>query len=414
MPIVRLSKTEALRAFGPMVVEVVKGLIEILGRKMSPGERLVIHKTRNYIIEAIEDSELSINMTNESIIQPLDSEDPYFTRKNIAREIIEKKHRVVVVIGSTDVGKTSFTTLLANMALAKGLKPAIIDGDVGQADIGPPGFVSMGPLTNFISWNTEIKPFMMRFVGDIKPQYNTHVIINELCRLTDLGKAQGFEPIVIDTDGWVKDEHAITYKHVLIRILKPDAIVIIGDDLKDYFTRFKKIGIEIYSIKAPLVRKVRTREERRLLRSLRYREFLENAQIARIDMDDVVIEGHPLFHGIPVNTSEIAHIIEGKVIYASLLPNTLHVYGVVKSYSIDELKKRLGVEKIKVYQPGSEKNIYCSVGVMNGYEYPCMIDRFDFDSNTILIKTKYSDKIEVIRLSRIKLRDDYTEEISED
>ncbi|MEM1864280.1 MAG: GTPase, partial [Desulfurococcaceae archaeon] len=85
MPIVKLSKTEAIRAFGPMAIEVVKGIIEVLGKRFHSGEKLVVHKTRNYIIEAVEDSELYISMADESLIQPLDPDDPYFTRKNIAK-----------------------------------------------------------------------------------------------------------------------------------------------------------------------------------------------------------------------------------------------------------------------------------------------------------------------------------------
>ncbi|MEM3926327.1 MAG: Clp1/GlmU family protein [Desulfurococcaceae archaeon] len=414
MPIVKLLKTEAIRAFGPMAIEVAKGIIEVLGKRFHSGEKLVVHKTRNYIIEAVEDSELYISMADESLIQPLDPDDPYFTRKNIAKEIIEKGHKVVVVIGGTDVGKTSFTTLLANIALARGLRPAIIDGDVGQADIGPPGFVSMGFPTTLISWNTEIKPLVMRFVGDIKPQHSVHVIVSELYRLIMIGKARNFEPIIIDTDGWVKDEHAISYKHLLIRSLRPDAIVIIDDGLRDYFAKFKKVGIEIYSVKSPAIRKVRTREERRLLRSIRYREFLENAPLVKIDMNNVIIEGYPLFYGTPVNTSELTQLMEGRIIYASILMNNLHVYGIVKSYNIDELKKRFGIERVKIYQLGSERNIYCSVGIIDGNEYPCIVEKFDFDSYTMLIRTKYSDKIEIIKLSKIKLRDDYTEEMIED
>ncbi|MEM4933328.1 MAG: Clp1/GlmU family protein [Desulfurococcaceae archaeon] len=412
MPILKLAKDEAVKLYGPMSVVVRNGCIDVQGKLACTGEKFIIHKARNYVAEAVDSCELEVAMINDSQIQTLDSSDPYRVKKNIAREIAKRGFNRVVVVGCVDCGKTSFTTVLYNTLLACGRKPVVIDGDVGQADIGPPGFVSAGYSEKPVYWINELRPLIMRFIGDIKPQDYTQIIVNEIVRLVEVAEGEGFDSVVVDTDGWVRDEHGILHKNTLVEALKPDAVVVLGEELGGYFTRFRKLGIAVYEVQAPVYRKVRSREERRVLRSLRYREFLEGAQVVRVKMDNVLIEGCSVFHGLEVDTSSVSNFIEGRVVYASKLPGVLNVYGIVKSYQGDELKK-LGYEKVRVYNQGFEKGLYCAVGSLNGPEYPCLVEKFDFESREVVLRTRYTGKIDVLRLSRMKLTPEYLEEYLE-
>ena len=44
----------------------------------------------------------------------------------------------ILVTGPTDAGKTTLCTCILNQAINRGLRPAIIDADVGQGDLAPP------------------------------------------------------------------------------------------------------------------------------------------------------------------------------------------------------------------------------------------------------------------------------------
>ncbi|ADV65003.1 Clp1/GlmU family protein [Desulfurococcus mucosus] len=413
MPRLSLVRGEAVRVFGPMSITIVKGSIAILGKTVRGGENIIVHRFRNYVIEALEDTELDVTMTSDSTIQPVDEHDPYRKRASTALEIVSKGHRRVVVIGGVDSGKTSFTTLLSNTAISAGLKPCVIDGDVGQADIGPPGFISLGIPDRQVLWNTEIPVYMMRFIGDIRPQGYTHVIPRELRWLAEKSESLGCSIIVIDTDGWIRDPGAVYYKQRLIEIVEPDAVVILGDDLSRYFKRFEKIGVKVYELPEPTVRRTRSREERRLLRSMRYRDFLVDAPLRRVNMDTVLVDGHPLFHGVQVESSMLDGLVEGRVIYASQLVNELHVYGTVKAFNSEEINRRLGVVKVKTYPPGFEKGVYCGVGSHRGGDYPCIVEKFDFEGREILVRTRFQDRIDVLKLSQIRIGEDYTEEFIE-
>ena len=48
-----------------------------------------------------------------------------------------------LVIGPIDAGKSSFCLLAANCALAAGRRPALVDTDPGQSDIGPPAALGL-------------------------------------------------------------------------------------------------------------------------------------------------------------------------------------------------------------------------------------------------------------------------------
>lgn len=412
MPVLKLSEGEAVKLFGPMSVLVKSGCIDVHGKIACAGERFVVHKARNYVATATSTCELDVTMVNDSQIQALDPTDPYPDKRKLALEIVNEGLRRVVVLGCVDCGKTSFTTMLYNAAIRGGYKPAVIDGDVGQADIGPPGFVSLGYSNTPVYWINELKPLVMRFVGDIKPQGHVYTSVSEVSRLAETAENEGFNFLLVDTDGWVRDEQGILHKNLLIEVLKPDAVVVLGDDLRGYFKRFTKLGVRVYELKAPSSRKTRTREERRMLRSARYREFLENAPIVRVKMDSVLVDGCNLFYGVEVDPASLAGLVEGKVVYSSSLPGSLNIYGVVKEYQVEQLKK-LGYEKVKVYSQGFERGLYCAVGILNGPEYPCIVEKFDFEAREVVIRTKYTGRVEVLRLSKIKLTQDFVEEYYE-
>lgn len=409
--LVKLSKGEGVKLYGPIAVTVKEGCISIHGRKTCKDERFVVHKTRNYIVEALENCELEVSMLDESQIQHLEKEDPYWEKKNLVEKIV-KEHRRIVVIGCTDCGKSAFVTYVFNAFLEKGKKPAVIDGDVGQANIGPPGFLSLGSSDKQVYWTSELSPVAMRFIGDIKPQYYTHIICRELEFLANYATRLGYTSVIVDTDGWVGDEHAILYKQKLVETLRPDAIVVLGENLDKYFVQYSKLGITIYSVRSPIHRKVRSREERRLLRSLRYRSYLEEAPLVKLSMNKVVVTGLPLLQGSELDVELLSKFVEGKVLYASSLPGALYIYGSVKNYNADELKK-LGFEKVKVYQQGFEKSLYCAVEAPGGIDYPCVVEKLDFASREVLVKTKYIGEVSLLKISRIKLSENFLEEYVE-
>ena len=72
--------------------------------------------------------------------------------RKLASQVV-KPQQIVLVIGATDAGKSTFCRFLADVALAKGCKVACVDADIGQSQIGPPttiGVKSFLPMTDTI------------------------------------------------------------------------------------------------------------------------------------------------------------------------------------------------------------------------------------------------------------------------
>ncbi len=415
MPFLKLKKDEMIKVFGPMLVRVKKGLIDILGKKARENEQVIIHKIRSYVIRSLDDTELDINMTPDAQIQAVEETDPYLEWYKKAEEIIKEEPSKIIVIGGVDNGKSSYTILLSNIALEHGLKPALIDADVGQADIGPPGFISMAYPSEQTIWMRMLKPVSMRFIGDIKPQIHIQAIISKTKELAEKALKDDRKPVIIDTDGWVGDTYAFLYKSQMIENIKPDVIIVIGDELKNLFKKYERIGIKVVELPAPTLRRTRSREERRALRSDKYREFLLDAKPLKISLDEVIVTGHPLFMGVPLNPDEITNIVGAKVLYASRTPDTVFIVLAEqpKNIRLDELKKTFNVPKARYYVQGFEKNMYVGLVGENEDEYPGIIEKINYVEKTIMLKTKYTGKIKMVKTSKIKLSPEFTELLME-
>src|SRR5581483_11917797 len=68
-----------------------------------------------------------------------------------AAKLVHRSNRskalTVMVVGNADAGKTTFSLFLANYSIAAGIVPCIIDSDVGQGELAPPGSIGSVVLT---------------------------------------------------------------------------------------------------------------------------------------------------------------------------------------------------------------------------------------------------------------------------
>lgn len=135
----------------------------------------------------------------------------------------------VMVIGATDMGKSTFCAYLANRALRAGIVPCVIvDGDIGQGDLAPPSALGAAilwqPVADLRDANTEF----FEFVGDITPS-SARIARLVASKMRSLKRrTQGLSCLqIINTDGYVADGGA-AYKRMLAGAIRPDVVVAIG------------------------------------------------------------------------------------------------------------------------------------------------------------------------------------------
>ncbi|WP_146150923.1 Clp1/GlmU family protein [Allosphingosinicella deserti] len=128
----------------------------------------------------------------------------------IARGAAER----IIVIGPTDVGKSSFIR-----ALAARRDFALLDLDPGQKMVGPPGTVSRGRIEP-VSGGTICNRFV--FVGS-----TSGIVISRIALAAE--QLAGAGPIVVNTSGFVSGPGA-RLQTASIAAVNPDLVIAIGID----------------------------------------------------------------------------------------------------------------------------------------------------------------------------------------
>jgi len=144
-----------------------------------------------------------------------------------AMDAILKTGGVVMVIGDTDCGKTTFCMSLVNRALACNLNVAVVDSDIGQSEIGPPACVGLGYPTNRIRSLGEIVAADKAFVGTTNPALRVPELLVATERMVMKGLGRGADILILDTTGFVKGPVATHLKRLKVDLVQPQHIVIL-------------------------------------------------------------------------------------------------------------------------------------------------------------------------------------------
>ncbi len=133
---------------------------------------------------------------------------------------------VAMVVGDTDTGKSTMCAYLANRALAAGIEPCVIDGDMGQGDLAPPSAVGAALIRRQVTDLRDLSACMFEFIGSISPSGLENLTSRRLYSLRErsspLSRLQ-----IVNTDGYVRDG-GIAYKSMVARSLQPDLIICLG------------------------------------------------------------------------------------------------------------------------------------------------------------------------------------------
>lgn len=136
-----------------------------------------------------------------------------FMRNEAEKE--NSKGPSVMLVGPTDVGKSTVCKILLNYAVRKGRRPIYVDLDVGQGQISVPG--SIGALLierpALIDEGFSQEAPLVYHYGDKDPGKNStlyNIIINQLANTVkeslEVNKKTKVSGVIINTCGWIKNE----------------------------------------------------------------------------------------------------------------------------------------------------------------------------------------------------------------
>jgi polynucleotide 5'-hydroxyl-kinase GRC3/NOL9 len=283
---------ETILVKGPVLLK-VRGECEILGVKF-----------RNTVILYNNNKYLPIEKNNDTIITVkkglnyLDLEKNKIEQNtigtkiwdNIINSIEETGRKRIIIIGPSDTGKSTLTLFIANKLINRGVRPLVIDSDIGQGELSPPACIGSRIISRQTIDLAKGNPEYIMFIGNIQPIGYESRIINSIKRALDKLNTNN-NITLINTDGYVGNNEK-NYKIELIEKIKPDCIIYLGSNdqtidlfeiIKEKFS--KNTNIQILKGQSPhqeIKKNLSERREKRLIKySKLFKPYTRNVIISK-------------------------------------------------------------------------------------------------------------------------------------
>jgi polynucleotide 5'-hydroxyl-kinase GRC3/NOL9 len=399
---------------GPASVAVASGKAEVFGSILGGSSKVVIREGKRIPFTVMEKASFQISLGENASVEEVDGNTIPLSWNKSYEELVkfDKKPVTAIVLGTVDSGKTSFCTYLVNNLLREKRKLAVLDGDLGQSDIGPPCTVAYTfvtkPLTDL--FNLELENAF--FVGVTSPSAAINKVIEGLATLKRQIAEDPPDFLVVNTDGWVEGEDAVNYKARLVEELNPDIVFCIQQKdelapLLNALEKFKKVIVE-----SPMAIRQRSREKRKSLRELGYIKHLKNAKVQSFPVSWLKIEDDWLLgldraSGNVRYARKVYELLGMKPLHFAELPDKICiVVGRGRWVNRDNIKKieEFTKKKVVIVRKGEEaglltalydqKRKFLGIGIL--YEV-------DFLRKTLKIYTSVSENVSAVAFGRVKL-----------
>jgi len=407
----KISKGKTLLVDGPASVELVLGEAEILGATFKKGDKIVIRDGKRVPFEVKKDGTFDLMVAESASLEEIDGSTVPASWETASEEIVSmRKPNTVMVMGDVDSGKTSFCVYLANKALKRKLKVTVIDGDLGQSDVGPPSTIGFCHIKAPVRDLFELEAENAYFVGVTSPSSVISKVITKLTSLKSTILETKVDFLILNTDGWVDGEDAIRYKIELAKRVTPEVVVGIQreNEMAPILSALK--DMKTVTVDSPLVTRKRDREKRKILRQLSYKKYLKGAKVQSFPLNWINVEGALLTSGKPPITERIEKIEEllgTSPIYYEEAPTTALIV-LQKSWWLDEaqiemVEKVLGKQVI-VTREGEEEGLLVGLENEEGKFLGIGIIRsIDYTRRVMKVYTPVSEGVSTVSVGQVKL-----------
>jgi len=409
-----VEKGKTILVDGPASVKVTSGRVEVFGSIVGGASKVVIREGKRLPFVVEDKATFDISLGENANAEEVDGNTipPSWIKSFEELLKIQAKPVTAIVLGTVDSGKSSFCTYLINKLQCEKQKVAILDGDLGQSDIGPPCTVAYTFVTKPVTdlFNLEAKNAF--FVGVTSPSIAINKVMEGLTSLKKEILSSNPDFIVINTDGWVEGEDAVNYKVRLIGELNPDIIFCIQQKgemtpLLSALEKFRKVVVD-----SPSAIKQRSREKRRSLRELGYIKYLRNAKVQSLPSSWIKIEENELLdlsrtHENTKQARKIYELLGMKPLHFTELRDRIcMVIGRRRWINEDNIKKveEFAKKKIVVVRKGEEEGLLMALyNTERKFLGIGVLQEVDYARKTLKIFTPVSKEISIVALGKVKL-----------
>ena len=337
--------------------------------------------------------------------------------EHLARKVVQPQ-QIVLVIGATDVGKSTFCRFLTERGVTSGLRVGFVDADVGQSQIGPPTTIGLEVFAPNGSpehlEGIDGKPDALYFVGWASPERHLLQCVAGTRLMVDAALKSGADFIVVDTTGYIEGDTAVVLKQQKIELVRPTHLICLhrSRELEAIVAPFE--GDETIQIHRLLPHRnvtSKSDEFRRKYRESSFTHYFSDCVQETLPFDQ--IRGHrtPFFNGRQANSKEqemLADFVDDRVLYAEWGHRSLALVtpDVLPSLIQARLKNHLSLKNLVTETPQYFER--CLVGLLNASGATISIgtiDAVDFNAKQLEVRCKVGTaaKTKTIQFGRYRM-----------
>jgi len=409
-----VEKGKTLIVDGPASVTLTSGKAEVFGALLRNASRVVIREGKRLPFAVEETAVFDMSLGENAAAEESDGNTVPASWVKSYEELtsLQTKPITAIVLGAVDSGKTSFCTYLINRLLHEKRKVAILDGDLGQSDIGPPCTLAYAFVAKPVTDLFDLKEKDAFFIGTTSPSGHTDKVVEGLTTLKKEILSNEPDVVLIDTDGWVEGEDAANYKIQLTGKLEPDIIFWIQqkDELTPILSAFGECKNVL--VDSPSTIGQRNREKRRNLRELGYVKYLRNSKVQSLPLNWLKIEGDELFglgkmHENVRQARKIYELLGMKPLHFAELPDRVCiVIGRRRWIEPENIKKveEFSKKRVMLIRKGNEEGLLIALyNSKRQFLGIGVLQEIDFTRKYLKISTPVADDIAIVNMGKVKL-----------
>ncbi len=226
---------------------------------------------------------------------------------------------VTMVLGGPDTGKSTLCQYLVYRAYVAGFPVALMDLDLGQSHLGPPGALGLSLFPPSFPGDQGLFPAGLYFIGQTSPVGAILEVAVGSRVLADQARARGVERLLVNTSGLVRGIAAHRLKQAEVDLLQPQLLLAL-DREGELGPLLRTLDYASNTLSLPVSCHARRRglEERRLYREERFRRYWEKSHPLDFSLTEITWHGPPLGWGEPLTPSDLSHwstILGEQVLY---------------------------------------------------------------------------------------------------
>jgi polynucleotide 5'-kinase involved in rRNA processing len=207
-------------------------------------------------------------------------------------EALNQEKGIVILLGTTDAGKSTFAKFLISQLCKRRLRVALVDVDIGQSILAPPTTIGLAvfepPLDHMGVSSSDIF-----FVGSTTPEGNNTLLLEGVKKMVDKAISRSPEVIVIDTTGFILGEAGREFKRRKIDLTAPRFIFALekSEELEPILEMYGRNPLyRIYRFPISEGVRSRSREERTAYRAAKFKEYFQEAKVRKLKTPAIRLE----------------------------------------------------------------------------------------------------------------------------